>query len=67
MIMIGSRSGNLDGVLESISDQYAKEVEESMKRITALVEPISIMLTAVVGGVCVIAMYLPMFSVFEAI
>lgn len=67
MIMIGSRSGNLDGVLSSISDQYAKEVEETLKRITALVEPIAILLTAVVGGVCVIAMYLPMFSVFEAI
>jgi type IV pilus assembly protein PilC len=67
MIMIGSHSGNLDGVLDSISDQYSKEVEESMKRITALVEPISIMLTAIIGGVCVIAMYLPMFSVFEAI
>ena len=67
MIMIGSHSGNLDSILTSISDQYAKEVEESMKRMTSLIEPIAIMLTAVVGGVCVIAMYLPMFSVFENI
>ena len=47
--------------------QYAKDVEENLKRITSLVEPIAILLTAAVGGVCVIAMYLPMFSVFEAI
>ena len=67
MIMIGSKSGNLTGVLDSIADQYALEVQESLKRITSLVEPIAIILTAVVGGVCVIAMYLPMFSVFEAI
>ena len=67
MIMIGSHSGNLDGILESISDQYAKDVEENLKRMTSLVEPIAIMLTAIVGGVCVIAMYLPMFSVFESI
>lgn len=67
MIMIGSHSGNLDGILESISDQYAKDVEEQLKRITALVEPIAILATAAVGGVCVIAMYLPMFSVFESI
>ena len=67
MIMIGSSSGNLDGILTSISDQYAKEVEETLKRMTSLVEPIAILLTAVVGGVCVIAMYLPMFNVFEAI
>ena len=67
MIMIGSHSGNLDSILTSISDQYAKEVEETMKRMTSLIEPIAIMLTAVVGGVCVIAMYLPMFSVFENI
>ena len=67
MIMIGSSSGNLDGILTSISEQYAKEVEETLKRMTSLVEPIAILLTAVVGGVCVIAMYLPMFNVFEAI
>lgn len=67
MIMIGSKSGNLTGVLDSIADQYALEVQESLKRITSLVEPIAIILTTVVGGVCVIAMYLPMFSVFEAI
>ena len=67
MIMIGSRSGNLEGILFSIADQYAKDVEESLKRITSLVEPIAILLTAVIGGVCVIAMYLPMFNVFEAI
>jgi type IV pilus assembly protein PilC len=67
MIMIGSHSGNLDGILTSIADQYAKDVEETLKRITALVEPIAILATAAIGGVCVIAMYLPMFSVFESI
>lgn len=67
MIMIGSKSANLTGVLESIADQYALEVQESLKRITALVEPLAILATALVGGVCVIAMYLPMFSVFQSI
>ena len=67
MIMIGSKSGNLTGVLDSIADQYALEVQESLKRITALVEPLAILATALVGGVCVIAMYLPMFNVFQAI
>jgi type IV pilus assembly protein PilC len=67
MIMIGSHSGNLDGILSSVADQYAKEVEETLKRLTALVEPLAIMLTAIIGGVCVVAMYLPMFNVFEAI
>jgi type IV pilus assembly protein PilC len=65
--MIGSHSGNLDGILDSIADQYARDVEENLKRITSLVESIAIMATAIVGGVCVISMYLPMFSVFEAI
>ena len=67
MIMIGSNAGKLEDILSSISDQYAKEVEESLKRMTSLVEPIAIMLTAIIGGVCVIAMYLPMFNVFESI
>lgn len=67
MVMIGSKSGNLEGILGSIADQYASEVQESLKRMTSLIEPIAIMLTAIIGGVCVIAMYLPMFNVFQAI
>ena len=67
MVMVGTKSGNIDGVLDSISAQYAREVQESLKRITALVEPMAILATAIVGGVCVVAMYLPMFNVFQAI
>lgn len=67
MVMIGSKTGNIEDILDSVSHQYSLEVQESLKRITSLVEPIAILATALVGGVCVIAMYLPMFSVFTAI
>ena len=67
MIMIGSKSGNLEDVLNSIDNQYSTEVQESLKRMTSLIEPIAILATALVGGICVVAMYLPMFSVFESI
>ena len=67
MVMIGSKTGNIEEILESVSKQYAIDVQESLKRITSLVEPVAILLTALVGGVCVIAMYLPMFSVFTSI
>ena len=66
MVMVGTKSGNIDGVLDSIADQYAKEVQESLKRMSSLVEPIAIMATALVGGICVIALYLPMFNVFQS-
>jgi type IV pilus assembly protein PilC len=67
MVMIGSKSGNLEGVLDSIDNQYAMEVQETLKRMTAMIEPIAIVATAIVGGICVIAMYLPMFNVFQSI
>lgn len=65
IMMIGNKSGDLVSMLDNIAEQYSNEVQESLKRMTSLVEPLAIVATALVGGVCVIAMYLPMFSLFE--
>ncbi len=67
MIAVGEETGNVDGMLAKISDFYDQEVESLTEQLTALMEPLMI---AVIGGIVggmVIALYMPMFSIFEMI
>jgi type IV pilus assembly protein PilC len=67
MIAVGEETGNIDGMLEKIADFYDTEVEQLTEQLTAMMEPLMI---AVIGGIVggmVIALYLPMFKVFEMI
>ena len=67
MIAIGEETGNVDGMLSKIADFYDSEVDATVKALTSIIEPLMI---AVVGGIVggiIIAMYLPMFKIFELI
>jgi type IV pilus assembly protein PilC len=67
MIAVGEETGNVDGMLSKVSDFYDTEIESTTESLTSLMEPIMI---AVIGGIVggmVIALYLPMFKIFELI
>jgi type IV pilus assembly protein PilC len=67
MIAVGEETGNIDGMLAKIADFYDTEVEQLTEQLTAMMEPLMI---AVIGGIVggmVIALYLPMFKIFEMI
>ncbi len=67
MIAVGEETGNVDGMLGKVSDFYDTEIESTTESLTALMEPLMI---AVIGGIVggmVIALYMPMFKVFELI
>jgi type IV pilus assembly protein PilC len=67
MIAVGEETGNVDGMLEKVADFYDTEVEAMTESLTALMEPLMI---AVIGGIVggmVIALYMPMFKIFEVI
>lgn len=67
MMAVGEDTGALDSMLEKISDFYDQEVESTTEQLTSLIEPIMIVfLGSIVGGM-IIALYLPIFSVFELI
>jgi type IV pilus assembly protein PilC len=67
MIAVGEETGNVDGMLEKISDFYDTEIESTTESLTALMEPLMIgVIGGIVGGM-VIALYLPMFKIFELI
>jgi type IV pilus assembly protein PilC len=67
MIEVGESTGALDTMLNKIADFYEEEVDEAIKGLTALLEPIIMMLIAVVIGGLVISMYLPVFSLAGAL
>jgi type IV pilus assembly protein PilC len=67
MIQVGEASGELDTMLNKIADYYDEDVEATINAMTAMMEPIlMVILGGLVGGL-VISMYLPIFKIGEAI
>jgi len=67
MIEVGEESGQLSTMLDKVADFYDREVETTTEQLSSAIEPIMIMLMGgIVGGV-VIALYMPMFTVYQHI
>ena len=67
MIAVGEDTGALDAMLDKVSDFYDQEVESTTESLTSLIEPLMIaVLGGIVGGM-VIALYMPMFKIFDLI
>ena len=67
MISVGESTGALDSMLSKIADFYEEEVDVAVANLTSLLEPfLMIFLGVVIGGV-VIAMYLPIFQMANAV
>ncbi len=62
MITIGETSGALDEMLIKVSKTYDKEVEQSIKQLISLIEPMMILIMAVIIGFIVVSMLLAIFS-----
>ncbi|RAM49301.1 MAG: type II secretion system F family protein [Hapalosiphonaceae cyanobacterium JJU2] len=65
MISIGEETGELDGMLMKIADFYEDEVEQAVKALTSVLEPIMILVLGGMVGTILLSMYLPMFKVFD--
>lgn len=67
MIAVGEDTGALDAMLDKVSDFYDQEVESTTEALTSLIEPIMIAVLGGIVGAMVIALYMPMFKIFELI
>ncbi|TFD87761.1 type II secretion system F family protein [Cryobacterium serini] len=65
MIAVGEDAGALEQMLTKIADFYDQEVQSTTEQLTALIEPLMIAVIGVIIGGMVVALYLPMFSVFD--
>ncbi|MEI8013448.1 MAG: type II secretion system F family protein [Nitrospira sp.] len=67
MIAVGESTGALDAMLGKIADFYEDEVDQAVASLTSLLEPIMMVFLGIVIGFIVVAMYLPIFKMSEAI
>ena len=65
MMSIGEETGELDAMLMKVADFYEDEVEQAVKALTSVLEPLMIVVLGGMVGTILLAMYLPMFKVFE--
>lgn len=67
MIAVGEQTGGLDEMLSKIADFYDEEVDAAVSGLLSLLEPIMIVFLGVVVGGMVVAMYLPIFDMINAV
>ena len=65
MMSIGEETGQLDAMLMKVADFYEDEVEQAVKSLTSILEPVMIVVVGGMVGTILLAMYLPMFKVYE--
>jgi len=67
MINVGEQTGGLDEMLTKIADFYDDEVDTAVEALLAAMEPIMIVVLGVVVGGMIVAMYLPIFDMINAV
>jgi type IV pilus assembly protein PilC len=67
MIAVGEQTGGLDEMLSKIADFYDDEVDVAVSGLLALMEPVMILFLGVIVGGMIVAMYLPIFNMMQAI
>jgi type IV pilus assembly protein PilC len=67
MVAIGEEAGSLDGMLNKVADFFEAEVDDAVAALASLMEPIIMVVLGVLIGGMVIAMYLPIFKMGQAV
>jgi type IV pilus assembly protein PilC len=67
MIAVGEQTGGLDEMLSKIADFYDEEVDAAVSALLSLLEPVMIVFLGVIVGGMVVAMYLPIFDMINAV
>ena len=67
MVSIGEETGEIDKMLMKVADFYENEVEEAVKAMTSLMEPLMILVLGGMVGSIIVGMYLPIFSIMDKI
>jgi type IV pilus assembly protein PilC len=67
MVSIGEESGALDSMLSKVADFYEEEVDTAVESLSSLMEPIIMVVLGTLIGGLVVAMYLPIFKMGQAV
>jgi type IV pilus assembly protein PilC len=66
MLKVGEESGNIEDMLNKISDYYDMEVANAIEGSISLIEPVMIIVLAVIVGGIVASVILPLFSIYSS-
>ncbi len=64
MLAIGEQTGNVEEMLDKVADYYEEETELATQSLTAMMEPVIIVVMGIIVGFLVVAMYMPMISMY---
>jgi type IV pilus assembly protein PilC len=67
MVQIGEEAGSLDAMLGKVADFYEQELDDAVEALSSLMEPIIMVVLGTLIGGLVVAMYLPIFKMGEAV
>ncbi|MEK6628656.1 MAG: type II secretion system F family protein [Bdellovibrionota bacterium] len=67
MVAIGEQSGSMDNMLAKVADFYEEDVENAVKGMTSLIEPLMMVFLGGLIAVILVAMYLPIFNLGDTI
>lgn len=67
MMHIGEETGNIEEMMSKVADYFEEEVDTAVDALTAMLEPLIIVVMAVVVGGMVLAIYSPILSMYDAV
>ena len=67
LVATGEETGEINRLLEKVAEFYSKQVDATIGRLTALIEPILIIMIGAVIGIILISIYLPVFMLGRAV
>jgi type IV pilus assembly protein PilC len=67
MVGVGEETGALSTMLSKVADFYEEEVATAVKGLTSLLEPVMIIVVGGIVGFIVVAMYMPLFTIYDTI
>ncbi|WAA12842.1 type II secretion system F family protein [Fervidibacillus halotolerans] len=67
MVAVGEQTGQLDFMFSKIADFYEEEVDRTVDGLKSLIEPIMIVLLAVVVGTIVLSIMVPIFQIYQQV
>ncbi|PGP12552.1 hypothetical protein COA01_32570 [Bacillus cereus] len=65
ILKVGEETGNLEEVLSSLADKYEEDVSDALKTMTALINPLLMIVIGAIVGVIVVSLFVPMFSLID--
>ena len=67
MLKVGEESGTVEEILKEMGDYYEQEVDQIMKNLSSIIEPVLVVLIGIVVGVMAVALIMPIYSITQAV